>query len=85
MSKRDPETKDEHYDLISVLYHALQGDETLGQYIDDAENADDQELAQHFREVQERYREIAQETKQLLKEKLLAEESEDDDDEEEDD
>jgi hypothetical protein len=84
MSKRDPETKDEHFDLISVLYHALQGDETLGQYIDDAENADDQELAQHFREVQERYREIAQETKQLLKEKLLAEESEDDDEEEED-
>lgn len=81
MAKREAETKDENYDLISVLYHALQGDETLGQYIADAENADDQELAAHFRDIQERYREIALQTKELLKEKLIAEESEDDDEE----
>jgi len=81
MAKREAETKDENYDLISVLYHALQGDETLGQYIADAENADDQELAEHFRDIQERYREIALQTKELLKEKLIAEESEDDDEE----
>lgn len=83
MAKREAETKDQNYDLISVLYHALQGDETLGQYIADAENADDQELAEHFRDIQERYREIAQQTKELLKEKLISsEESEEDDDEE---
>lgn len=28
MAKREAVTKDEHYDLVSVLYHALQGDET---------------------------------------------------------
>ncbi|HEY2922136.1 MAG TPA: hypothetical protein VGK77_24410 [Candidatus Binatia bacterium] len=39
MAKREPVTRDEHYDLVSVLYHALQGDDTLAQYIDDAEGA----------------------------------------------
>jgi len=84
MTNSEPEMKDEHYDLVSVLYHALQGDDTLTQYIEDAENADDQELAEHFREFQERYREIAQQCKELLKERLVAEETneeEDDDDE----
>ena len=51
MAKREPEFKDEHYDLISVLYHALQGDETVGKYIQDAESADDQDLAEHFRDM----------------------------------
>jgi hypothetical protein len=45
-------TKDATYDLVSVLYHALQGTETCGQYIQDAEQADDQELIQFFRSVQ---------------------------------
>jgi hypothetical protein len=82
MAKSETEVKDEHYDLISVLYHALQGDETLSQYIEDAENADDQELAEHFREFQERYREISQQCKELLKARLLGEESEEEDDDE---
>jgi hypothetical protein len=83
MAKREDETmRDEHYDLISVLYHALQGDETVGQYIEDAENADDQDLAEHFRDVQEKYREIAQQTKEILKDRLLSAESEEEDEEE---
>jgi hypothetical protein len=32
MAKQEKVTRDEHYDLVSVLYHALQGDETLNQY-----------------------------------------------------
>lgn len=84
MARTETEVRDEHYDLISVLYHALQGGETLAQYIEDAENADDQELAERFRDFQERYREIAQESKELLKERLIAEESEEDEDEEDD-
>jgi hypothetical protein len=77
MAKREPVTRDEHYDLVSVLYHALQGDETLAQYIDDAEGAGDEELADHFRDIQEKYREIAQEAKELLREKLVPEDEED--------
>ena len=86
MAKRETVTRDEHYDLVSVLYHALQGDETLGQYIDDAEGAGDEALADHFRDIQEKYREIAQETKELLREKLLSgeEEEEEEEDPEED-
>jgi hypothetical protein len=84
MAKRESVTKDEHYDLVSVLYHALQGDDTLAQYIEDAEGAGDEDLADHFRDIREKYREIAQEAKDLLREKLVSgtedEEQEDEED-----
>jgi len=79
VAKREPVARDEHYDLVSVLYHALQGDDTLARYIDDAEGAGDEELADHFREIQEKYREIAQDAKELLKEKLVSGEADDED------
>jgi hypothetical protein len=85
MAKHKPEFKDEHYDLVSVLYHALQGDDTLTQYIKDAEKADDQELVEHFSDFQERYREMARESKELLKERLISEETDEEEDEGEDD
>lgn len=78
MAKREAIARDENYDLVSVLYHALQGDETLDRYIEDAEDAEDSELAAHFRHVQQAYREIARETKELLREKLFASEGEED-------
>jgi hypothetical protein len=81
--EQEPETRDEHYDLISVLYHALQGEETLVQYIEDAESAGDTELTEHFRDIQERYREIAQQSKDLLRERLLGEGVDDEDEDEE--
>lgn len=84
MAKREPVTRDEHYDLVSVLYHALQGDDTLARYIDDAEGAGDEELADHFRDIQEKYREIAQETKELLREKLVSGDEDEEEVEEED-
>lgn len=59
-------TRDEHYNLISVLYHALQGAETSQQYIQDAEQGGDQELAQFFQEVQKEDRERAQRAERLL-------------------
>ena len=48
--------KDEHYNLVSVLYHALQGSETVGQYIGDAEQAGDEKLAEFFRQAQASYK-----------------------------
>jgi rubrerythrin len=59
-------TADEHYDLVSVLYHALQGGETYDKYARDAEQAGDQELAQFFRDVQREDRDRAQRAEQLL-------------------
>ena len=41
------------YDLISVQYHALKGGHDYGQYVRDAENAKQDEIAQFFRDVME--------------------------------
>ncbi|WP_447002789.1 acyl carrier protein [Saccharothrix isguenensis] len=39
------------YDLISVQYHALKAGHDYGQYVRDAENAGEQEIAEFFRQV----------------------------------
>ena len=59
-------TRDETYNVISILYHALQGAETYQQYVQDAEQRGDQELAQFFREVQQEEQRRADRAKQLL-------------------
>ena len=41
------------YDLISVQYHSLKAGHDYGQYVRDAENADQKEIADFFREVME--------------------------------
>ena len=46
-------TKDENYDVISVLYHCLQAASEVGQYIQDAERTGDRELVEFFRDYQE--------------------------------
>jgi hypothetical protein len=51
MANESTGTRDETFNLISVLYHALQGAETYQQYIQDAEQRGDQELVQFFRDV----------------------------------
>jgi rubrerythrin len=58
------------YDILSVMYHALQGAETYDRYIADAEERGDDDLADFFREVQERNREVAHRAKKLLRERL---------------
>jgi len=54
------------YDLVSVLYHALEGGATYDKYIQDAEQEGDQELAQFFRQVQQDEAQRAQQAKSLL-------------------
>ena len=63
-------TSDENYNLISILYHMLEGAETYEMYAEDAEDADDQELAGFFREVQNTNRQLAERAKDLLKQRL---------------
>jgi hypothetical protein len=62
--------KDEHYDIVSVLYHSLQGADTCQRYLQDAQQAGDQEIVQYLREAQDHYRQLAQRGKQLLKQRL---------------
>src|SRR5688500_4973891 len=62
---------DKSYDLISVLYHALQGAETIDQYIQDARDAGDQELVAFFTELKEQDEERAERAKVLLRDRLV--------------
>ena len=63
-------TSDEGYNLVSVLYHALQGAETCTRYIEDAERTGDEELANFFREAKDIQRQLAGQAKMLLKRRL---------------
>jgi rubrerythrin len=59
-------TGDVNYDLVSVLYHSLQGAETYEFFESDAEEAGDQELMTFFREVREEEKRRADRAKALL-------------------
>ncbi|MCW8193588.1 hypothetical protein F6455_02155 [Proteobacteria bacterium 005FR1] len=63
-------TSDRNYDVISVMYHLLQGSDTLDQYRADAEDSNDDELAAFFQEVQENNRQLAEKAQKLLKKRL---------------
>ena len=63
-------TENRQYDLISVLYHALEGGASLEQYISDAREAGDDEAASFFQEVQGQYRQLADRAKSLLKNRM---------------
>ena len=63
-------TGDVTYDLVSVLYHALQGAETYEFFESDAEEAGDEELVTFFREVREEERRRADRAKALLTKRL---------------
>lgn len=62
--------RDVSYDLISVIYHALQGAESCARFAKDALARKDERLAQFFEEVQGSHVEVAQEAKQLLIEQI---------------
>jgi hypothetical protein len=64
-------TSNAAYDLVSVIYHALQGAETYDRYVSDAEERNDSELADFFRDVQTRNCEIAERGQRLLAGRLV--------------
>jgi hypothetical protein len=59
-------TRDEHYNLISVLYHALQAADTCDRYALDAETVGDDRLVGFFRETQALNTQVAERAKVLL-------------------
>jgi hypothetical protein len=65
-SQGDTGTRDITYDLVSVIYHALQGAETTALYIADAEQQGNTELTQFFTEAKDEYQRRADRAKQLL-------------------
>jgi rubrerythrin len=69
-AERATGTPDEQYDLVSVLYHALQGGETSQMYLDDARDAGDDELVSFFEQVEAEERDRADKAKRLLRARL---------------
>jgi hypothetical protein len=64
--ERTTGTRDEQYNLIAVLYHALHGTENCEIYAMDAEAAGRDEHAAFFREAQAMQRDLAERAKGLL-------------------
>jgi hypothetical protein len=73
-------TEDHVYGLVSVLYHALQGAETYERYIDDAEQAGDDELVRFFEQCRDQENERAAQAKRLLVDRIDEAVDEDEDD-----
>jgi rubrerythrin len=69
-TKANTGTQDTTYNLLSIIYHALQGAETYEKYINDAEQQGDTELAQYFRDVRDQNVKRAEQGKQLLSARL---------------
>jgi hypothetical protein len=65
----DPGTSDELYNLVSVLYHSLQGAETIARYLDDIS---DEKLAGEFQKFESQYQQMAARAKELLRARLAA-------------
>jgi hypothetical protein len=63
-------TRDVTYDLISVVYHALQGAETYQIYEQDAESAGDRAAAALFHDAHEANRQFADRAKTLLGQRM---------------
>ena len=64
MAAEHEPTDDIFYDLVSIQYHALQGAELYGKYLEDAHDHDD--IADFIREVQEQDRQRAIRCHKLL-------------------
>jgi hypothetical protein len=63
-------TTDLEFDLVSVIYHSLQGMQAAGVYADDAVATGDDELAGFFQAMQQESRQRAEHAKQLLGQRL---------------
>lgn len=59
-------TPDATYNLVSVLYHALQGADTSRRYIQDAEQTGDEALVQFFQAAQAWQQHLATQAQEML-------------------
>ena len=61
---------DENYDLVSVLYHCLKAADACSQYVADAEDAGDDDLAEFFEKARKLQNSLAREARELLAERV---------------
>lgn len=65
-------TRDSTYDVVAVLYHALQGVENCQTYLGDASR--DQQLQSFFQQAMQQQRQLADQAKMLLHDQLMNQE-----------
>lgn len=70
--ERATDTPNTIYDLSSVLFHALEGGASYGQYIQDAEEAGDEELAAFFIQVRDEDSMRAEDAQRMIAERTSA-------------
>lgn len=61
---------DENYDLVSLLYHCLKAADAYSQYVADAEDAGDDELAEFFDKARKAQNRLASEARELLSQRM---------------
>ena len=59
-------TNNAYYDLVSILYHALEAEQTSATYVQDAQQSGNRDLEQFFSDVQRDANRQAERAKQLL-------------------
>lgn len=64
--------KDKNYDLLSILHMSLENAWRMENYIRDAEQEGDTELAEWFRKIQHNSLKAGEQGKELLKKRLVA-------------
>lgn len=64
--KKDYPLKDKDYDLVSALYHSLQGAEHAAISIEDAKEENDKEVNEFFQDAHKHYNQLAERAKKLL-------------------
>jgi len=72
---------DDTFGVVSILYHALQGSETIQQYIEDARESGDEDLIEFFDDCVQKQDEMARRARSLLIERLIDEDEYDETDE----
>ena len=63
-------TANEHYNLISVIYHSLQSATACDTYIQDADSSGDRELSQFFQQVKEQNTQQAEQAKKMMTQRM---------------
>jgi len=64
---------DDTFGVVSVLYHALQGSETIQQYVEDARESGDEDLIEFFDDCVQKHDEMARRARSLLIDRLIEE------------
>lgn len=60
----------EQFDLVSALYHLMEGSQTYGTYIKDAEQANDQEVVQCLRDMKQQSEKDIEKLRGLVAQRL---------------